>query len=142
MDSLHFYLFHCYDVGIRTKKQDEKQQQQEEEKNDSQYFDAAFSRITKIISARAHITKQFDRFSTNKNTKFNIKTEADEEIENANNDNTYLDAVYQYLQSKNVKTGDVEQLNQFIQNEEYETDSIGYDIDIKDGNIAKCVHSN
>eukprot|EP01084_Bolivina_argentea_P043228 79653_1 len=31
MDSLHFYLFHCYDVGIRTKKQDEKQQEQREE---------------------------------------------------------------------------------------------------------------
>eukprot|EP01084_Bolivina_argentea_P044915 82660_1 len=23
MDSLHFYFFHCYDVGIRSKKQDE-----------------------------------------------------------------------------------------------------------------------
>eukprot|EP01084_Bolivina_argentea_P315794 547251_1 len=90
MDSLHFYLFHCYDVGIRTKNQDEKQQ---EEKSDDPYFDAAFSRTNKMISTRAHTTKQFDRFSTKKNTKFNIKTEQDEQMGNDNN--TYLDAMYE-----------------------------------------------
>eukprot|EP01084_Bolivina_argentea_P305057 526945_1 len=93
MDSLHFYLFHCYAVGIRTKKQDEKQ---EEEKEDDQYFDAPFARVNKILSEKAHITKQFDRFSTKKNTKFNIKTDPNEEIEDDHEDNTYLDAVYEY----------------------------------------------
>eukprot|EP01084_Bolivina_argentea_P232467 391807_1 len=120
MDSLHFYLFHCYDVGIRTKTQDEKQQEEEEEKDD-QYFDAAFSRVNKIISESEHITKQFDRFSTKKNTKFTIKTELDKEIQNGNDDITYLDVIYEYLQSKNVKNSDIKQLNQFIQDEEYET---------------------
>eukprot|EP01084_Bolivina_argentea_P305059 526947_1 len=140
MDSLHFYLFHCYDVGIRTKKQDDKQQQEEEEKKkDDQYFDAAFSRVNKMISERAHITKQFDRFSTRKNGKFNIKMKTDGEMHNDNDDNTYLDAIYQHVQTKNVTKCEVEQLNQFIQDEQYETDTIEYDIDIKDGNIAKGV---
>eukprot|EP01084_Bolivina_argentea_P305058 526946_1 len=136
MDSLHFYLFHCYAVGIRTKKQDEKQ---EEEKKDDQYFDAAFARVNKILSEKAHITKQFDRFSTKKNTKFNIKTCLDEEIEDGHDDNTYVDSIYEHLQSSNVQKPDIKQLNKVIKDEEYETDSIGYDIDIKDGNIAKGV---
>eukprot|EP01084_Bolivina_argentea_P255241 429241_1 len=138
MDSLHFYLFHCYDVGIRTRKQE----QETEEKTNDQYFDAAFSRIHKLITQRAHVTKAFSRFSTNKNSKFNIKSEQEEQMDNDNGDNTYLDAVYQYLQSKNSRKSDIKKLNEFIKDEEYETDSIGYDIDIKDGNIAKDVDND
>eukprot|EP01084_Bolivina_argentea_P153803 268152_1 len=127
MDSLHFYLFHCYDVGIRTQKQNATQDEEEENKQD-QYFDAAFSRINKTISHRASTTHNFDRFSNKKNTKFNIKTEQKEQTENNVGDNTYLDAIYEYLQSKNVKKNDIAQLNKFIQDEEYDTDAIAYDV--------------
>eukprot|EP01084_Bolivina_argentea_P153801 268149_1 len=137
MDSLHFYLFHCYDVGIRSKQKYETQQ--EEKKQGGQYFDAAFSRTSKRITQRAHNTnyntKRFARFSTNKNGKFNIKTQKEEQIEN---EKTYLDVIYEYLQSTNVKNSQIKKLNQFIKDEEYETETAGYDIDMNEGNIVKC----
>eukprot|EP01084_Bolivina_argentea_P300025 517227_1 len=126
MDSLHFYLFHCYDVGIRIKTADEQNEEEEEKINDNQYFDAAFSRVDAMISERAYITKHFDRFSRKKNTKFSIKTEAEEEqIENGN---TYLDAIYGHLQCQKFNKTYIKQLNQFIQDEEYDTDTIEYDV--------------
>eukprot|EP01084_Bolivina_argentea_P052600 96616_1 len=138
MDSLHFYLFHCYHIGIRTKKQDDNQA--EEETKNNKYFDAAFSRINKIISERTYITKEFNRFSTKKNGKYNIKTQEDE-MENIADNNTYLDEIYKHLQNNNIKATHVKKLNQFIQSEEYETDSIAYDIEIYDGNIDNAVAS-
>eukprot|EP01084_Bolivina_argentea_P232465 391805_1 len=131
MASLHFYLFHCYDAGIRTKQQNEIAK---EEKSNDQYFDAKFSRISGIISERTHSTQGFDRFSSRKNGKFNI--EAEQEIKNNDND-TFLDAVYEHLQIKNVKKSDIKKVYHFIQDEEYETDTIVYDADMKNSNIAK-----
>eukprot|EP01084_Bolivina_argentea_P228751 386266_1 len=67
MDSLHFYLHHCFHVGLRTKTDANTDETDEKhEKQNIEYFDAAFSRINKMILERQHITKQFDRFSTKK----------------------------------------------------------------------------
>eukprot|EP01084_Bolivina_argentea_P215546 365952_1 len=134
MDSLHFYLFHCYDVGIRTTETDV-QDEKQEKVTDDQYFDAEFSRINKIIAKTASITKHFDRFSKTKNAKYNIKTQK-EELENGNDHNTYLNALYKYLQSKNTNIIHITTLIQWIKAEEYDTDTVGYDIDIKCGNIS------
>ena len=144
MDSFHFYLFHCFDVGIRCKKQDtkEEKEEKEEQKNDT-YFDAAFSRINKMISQRQDITKEFDRFSTAKNSKFNIETGHEKEEENQNDDTTHLDTIYQYLKPQNIKQNDIRDLNDFIEKEEYDTESIEFDIiEIKDGNISNGVISD
>eukprot|EP01084_Bolivina_argentea_P303063 523184_1 len=140
MDSLHFYFFHCYDVGIRSKKQDE--MHDEEEKNQDEFFDALFSRKNNLIAQRAHITKHFDRFSTKKNGKFNIETPHGEQMENNTDNTTYLDALYQYLQSKNIEQNDIEQLCIFIKEQEYDTDTIGYDVDLINGNIVKNADSH
>ena len=75
MDSLHFYLFHCFDAGLRTMKHDDNETKTDDDdnKNNFEYFDAEFSRINKMISERKHITNSFNRFKT-KNTKFSIIT--------------------------------------------------------------------
>eukprot|EP01084_Bolivina_argentea_P266524 452073_1 len=137
MDSLHFYIFHCFDVGLRIKTTELKKEEKKEENKDK-YFDNEFNKINNIISQRKNITKTFARFSITKNNKFNIKT-INEEINelNDNNNNTYLDELYLYLiQNKNISKHDIEQLVAFTTNEEYETDSIEYDAGIHNGNIA------
>eukprot|EP01084_Bolivina_argentea_P220682 373958_1 len=140
MDSLHFYLFHCFDVGIRTKTQDE--EPHEEKQKSDQYFDDGFSRINKLISERKHVTKNFDRFSTNQNSKFSIMTQQDEQIENDEDDSTYLDAIFYHLKSKNVKSIHVKKLIDYLQEEKHDTDSVTYDIDINGGNIAQAVNDD
>eukprot|EP01084_Bolivina_argentea_P211245 359357_1 len=66
MDSLHFYLFHCFHVGLRIKTEEKPQQQDEKEEKKGEYFDSTFSRLNKMIQERQHITKEFDRFSSKK----------------------------------------------------------------------------
>eukprot|EP01084_Bolivina_argentea_P033113 61278_1 len=138
MDSLHFYLFHCYDIGIRTKNTRGRRKKEEDEKKNDKYFDASFAETNKIMQMRAHVTKGFDRFSPTKNSKFNIKAhEKDFGMHYDNDGETYLDAAYEYLQSENVEQKGVETLVHFLKDEEYETETIGYDMNV--GNIAKCV---
>eukprot|EP01084_Bolivina_argentea_P255243 429245_1 len=61
-------------------------------------------------------------------------------MENNNDEDTYLDSVYQYLQNTNGKQRTVRKLHVYIQGEQYDTDSIEYDIHMKDGNIAKSIN--
>eukprot|EP01084_Bolivina_argentea_P260799 440550_1 len=149
MDSLHFYLYHCFDVGIRTKTEKSDQSPiYEEEKKDDMYFDAAFSRIHKIISQRKDTTKTFERFSTKTSNKFNIKT--DEQIDNQADDDqhedndTYLDALYKHLKNINIPQIYIDKLYKFIQCEQYDTESIKLDItsNTRNTNIANCVQND
>eukprot|EP01084_Bolivina_argentea_P162889 283424_1 len=142
MDSMHFYLHHCFHVGLRVKKPDktDEKQQDDEIKTDDKYFDAAFSRMNKMILQRKDVTEAFDRFST-KNNKFNIKS-TDEEIEYDIDGNTNLDEFYKHLQNKNIKQSDIKHLSWFIQCEEYDTDCIEYDMEIKYSNIATSIKPN
>eukprot|EP01084_Bolivina_argentea_P220681 373956_1 len=139
MDSLHFYLFHCYDVGIRT----DFIHQTEEEKDAKQqdrYFDSSFSTVLKMVTQKEHVTKAFDRFSRKRNDKFTLKVQkAAEPLVNYEDDATFSDAVYEHLSNKNVKNTYIKTLYDFISNEEYDTDTAAYDIQIKNGNIATHV---
>ena len=139
MDSLHFYLFHCFDVGLRVKTEENnetKQEKKEKETEDKKLFDTAFSRINKMIAQRKHITQEFDRFSSHKNNKFNISVTSEEDTKGE--DNTFLDSLYDKLKSESVSETDIEQLHSFIKKEEYETECIEYDI-TEDRNIAKVL---
>eukprot|EP01084_Bolivina_argentea_P298540 514477_1 len=72
MDAVHFYLHHCFDVGIRVKTDEKEVKNETEEEKNDKYFDKVFSRMNKMILQRKHLTKSFERFSTKKNNKFTI----------------------------------------------------------------------
>ena len=65
MDSLHFYLFHLYHLGLRvmTPKPEEKDNVKYDEGN---LMDYEFSRICQAIKQRGDISNSFDRYRTNK----------------------------------------------------------------------------
>ncbi len=66
MDSLHFYIFHLFDCGLRTINIGNDIDENDEIKQDKkEYFDAAFARVTKMINDRKYITKSFQRFKNN-----------------------------------------------------------------------------
>eukprot|EP01084_Bolivina_argentea_P250769 420315_1 len=88
-----------------------------------------------MILERQYITKEFDRFSLKKNNKFNIQA-GNEEIEDENDEHTFFDSLYEYLKNNNISQSDVKTLNAFIQDEEYESDSIEYDVNMV-GNIEQ-----
>merc|ERR1712024_161793 len=62
MDSLHFYLFHCFDAGLRTKNPDNNNDDDDDDDDEGKgdrYFDAEFSRIHRVVSEKRNITKTF-----------------------------------------------------------------------------------
>ena len=153
MDGLHFYVFHLFEVGLRssTKNNDKDKTKLNEEKLESEYFDEEFKRLKTRISETQERTKSFERFGTNENNKFSIKTEFDkkEEIndykDNQINDNsdgmTYLDELYKHLNKNGVDINAINNLKKFIQTEQFDTDSLAMDvaIDGKQGNISRNV---
>ena len=62
IDSLHFYLQHLFDVGLRVKSNTNE--------NEDQSPDAQFSRIYEAVNKGKEVSKSFDRFQDN--TKFTI----------------------------------------------------------------------
>eukprot|EP01084_Bolivina_argentea_P044780 82392_1 len=67
MDSLHFYMFHLFECGFRVIETNESNNnnKMKENKNNSEYFDAAFAKVSNYINDRKHITAVFDRFKSN-----------------------------------------------------------------------------
>ena len=71
IDSLHFYLFHLYDSGLRVlrKKTDEKEDEEDIEDGNN-CFDKEFARIQSEINIRKEESGAFSRFENV--TKFGI----------------------------------------------------------------------
>eukprot|EP01084_Bolivina_argentea_P117807 209145_1 len=132
INSFHFYLFHCFDVGLRTRSDEE----YDREKKEDEYFDAQFARISKTIhEGRSYIIKTFSRF-------VNITTFVIDESEITNDEDgtplTALDHLYEYLKNKRPNKQfsgfDAIKLNTIIQQEEYDSDAIALDTEV--GNMS------
>ena len=76
MDSLHFYCYHLFDVGLRILSQDNKQESDDEDDDDEEIknedYDFEFARINKNINNRIHLSQSFNRFKGK--DKFTITT--------------------------------------------------------------------
>eukprot|EP01083_Nonionella_stella_P154321 497117_1 len=140
MDTLHFHLFHCFDTGLRCKKDSGDAKQDLEAAKDCDHFDVAFARMHKAISERQHTTASFARFST-KNTKYNIVM-GNEKNDIMDNEDTFPDYLFKHLIAANVDTFDIVQFVSFVKDNEYDTESIEHDHGIKpSGNIATNINS-
>ena len=140
LDSLHFYLFHLFDIGFRSHQVDEEDQKNDHNNQHSQYFDASFSSIYDKIKRISTKTRRFRRL-TNIANKYTITMSAPDfnEVFDTPGD-TYLDLLLRDLCHDfdyNVPgTGLTQKLKQFILNEEYDTDSVEMDAKMVNGNIS------
>ena len=144
LDSLHYYLFHLYQVGLRTKKEihhsvDEKK-----------YDDNHFSKMREMISTRRDDTARFERFGDVENSnmhsdsRFNILLSNDIHLSiNEGQGTTYLDMIYKHLLESKIDEDVVEKLKAYVVNEDYCTESLDFDVNEieTDGNIANCINN-
>ena len=142
MDSLHYYVFHIFESGLRTLTSAIDNDEINEEKKDDEYFDAQFARIRNEISQTDKNTNLFTRFGRNTTSKFTINTQFDEKnideyITNDAEDeiDTFLDALYQHMLTQGVDEEDIYKLYEYIQIEKYETESVSMDL-FEIGNIS------
>merc|ERR1712228_315481 len=137
-DSLHFYIFHCYQTGYRVLPNNENEMMEEDEKKqNTEYFDAQFARIHSMIRDRDNLTASFERTSSTKNSKFKINERE------SGGDTTFVDELYKHLESESI---DTHKLQTFIKTELYETDSIkndfsDYHIIANNVNNEECIQS-
>eukprot|EP01084_Bolivina_argentea_P169002 292995_1 len=114
MDSLHFYVFHLFDCGLRLIS------------NANETTDSFEERKTAIYP----IVATFDRF--NNSTKFSINIQPNQN----NNSETYLDELYTYLNDKKRENDcNYASLSKFLISEDFDTDTVEYDIIAGVGNI-------
>eukprot|EP01084_Bolivina_argentea_P010908 20359_1 len=138
-DSIHFYLFHLEDVGFRVVLNKIKIKHQIE-----------ISKQIKTKQKKYEFT--FSRLNHKTNTKFIIQhTDQRIVIDKDGNECTFSDELFTYLEDNiksyskwnkvnvNDKQNDIlHDLVVFLDEEEYDTDSICFDIDILDNNAEKC----
>eukprot|EP01084_Bolivina_argentea_P295965 509665_1 len=129
MDSLHFYMFHLYDCGLRVTKSEGDEDNKDENKTNDEYFDAGLSRLTRIIKEAEINTAAFDRFKVA--DKFNIK------VNEQDGNETFTDEIIKYLSKTNV-ANNLTDLICAIAEEEYDSDSLKFDINYV-GNILNSI---
>eukprot|EP01083_Nonionella_stella_P275594 936072_1 len=150
-DSLHFYLFHLFECGLRSMEHDDDDDMKGgDTSNDDPYkcFDARFAQlITRVNETRAN-TEGFGRLQNNQ--KFNLQAQSSDN----NQEQTFLDHLVKNLvleigiaHMNHHHKDALLQLKYLMDGEEYDTDAAQYDIDKCDGNICgrvenkKCVAS-
>eukprot|EP01084_Bolivina_argentea_P211248 359363_1 len=138
MDSLHFYLFHLYECGLRTSTINITEKKENDTKKHQQYVDKEFAEMMKTISETRNVTKSFDRFSTQNNHKYKI--DLNEECIEDDNGDTVLDQSYLFLKNYGVSQRDVQKLAQFIISEEFDSEAVEYDVDMV-SNIANHIQN-
>eukprot|EP01084_Bolivina_argentea_P266302 451646_1 len=111
MDNVHYYLYHF---------------------NVSAPF---FPRINKMISERKYIATSFDRFALNKNNKFSIKTIDNQQDKIEKDDQvTFIDNLIDNMTDKNISQSEIFKFRSFLQENQYDTDALDYDMNLLSGN--------
>ena len=146
MDSLHFFVFHIFDAGLRILSSSKIDQEKLIKKQiNDEYFDAKFARLKHLISGKDKNTKSFRKLGRGNNAKFAIKMTNDyDDItnENISNGTTCLDELYQHLQGIGVKDEIISKLQRFIDVEQFDTDALSMDIsnEGKNGNLSTATN--
>eukprot|EP01084_Bolivina_argentea_P065726 119813_1 len=142
MNSLHFYLFHLQDSGLRITKTDTKENNENDIKENDAYFDAVFAKIKNMIFGKQHTVLEHSK------PKFHL------EISNINNiptfttnntDNqTYMDELIQHISKRGINNDETYKFKQIIFYEEYDSESIVDDVMsniVDDGNISNYMNN-
>ena len=155
LDSVHFYIFHIFDAGLRSISTNTQTAESEATSGakDDPYFDVEFARIKSSLLRTNFNTDLFPRFRRGNNSKFNIDTkyhvmdnEDDDYIYNGEDHNnkeieeTFMDSMYGHLKSMKINDKIIGNLKKFLEKEQYETDTLSTDI-IDIGHIGNVLQS-
>eukprot|EP01084_Bolivina_argentea_P203120 346963_1 len=122
LDSVHYYIFHLFDLGLRTLTNDYCNQQMNstQQQDLSTCFDTAFSSKKKNIhNKKKHLRQFFKRFQTEYN-KFTIQTDLNIKEDNNVCDKTFLDTFYNEINSIWLRS--------YLLQEEYDSDALEEDL--------------
>ena len=129
-DSVHFYLFHLFDVGMRTLRSDIDSEQKDDDEIDdedavqSKWVDRAFLRRQKRLKAvRNELTDYFKRYEDQQN-KFVISKQTGDQKEIKNQ--TYIDRFVDVLSDCAVGR---QRMTRYLMEQDFDTESIKDDVE-------------
>ena len=147
LDSAHFYIFHIFDSGLRVmRNMPDTDKDNNEEQMGDEYYDSDFANMRKSLQRTNVDTERFERFGSNNNSKFTIKTEFDvneEMVEEIDDDNefreTWMDLLYLHLEKNDINSKTMDNFRKFVLSEQFDTDSTMIDISdlMEHGNICQ-----
>eukprot|EP01084_Bolivina_argentea_P260150 439225_1 len=130
IDSMHCYLIHMYDTGMRINFCDDIKSNQDD---NLQCFDVMFSNITKLITDKK---KQFQSLN-----KFNIDINCFDTIDLIE-DELFIDKLFMLMENNiNLNANETFRLKQMFLQQEYDSDAIIYDINAME-NVQNINNSN
>eukprot|EP01084_Bolivina_argentea_P294146 506051_1 len=135
MDGIHCYLYHLYDLGLRVKRKNRSIKYVNQDSCNID-FDTQFADIQRTVKEK---TAKMRRTGINDNrykiSKYNLQV----------SENTFMDGLYQCLNSKNVGHNDILLLQSKLNHEEYDTDALTDDFSFNisfDGSNMSTIASN
>eukprot|EP01083_Nonionella_stella_P229972 813381_1 len=133
IDSLHFYLVHLFECGLRTVRPNPDTVDTDECKQ--AYVDTELTRISRMVHERRDIRLAFNRLQSI--SKFNIQTAV------GSSDTLYMDEAIRYLllspKNINIHENAIRKVYQFLTSQQYDSESLKGDI--KHG-LASHIASN
>ena len=128
-DSIHHWLYHLFQTGMRTKKSILSDSDDDiMENNQSEYVDQQFRRIREnIVASREKLDIDTDRFN-DENNKFTMKVEQQNYFEDDSDGKTFIDTLFENFRVMNIDQEIQQKLEIFLQNERYDTDALIEDI--------------
>eukprot|EP01084_Bolivina_argentea_P162684 283082_1 len=136
-DRCHHFIFHLFKMGLRTVPMDINEQHNElsDDKCDYLFIDEIFKqKRDKVRSCRKQYDMNIQRYN-DENNKYNIQIDATFNAANTIQTSTMttLDRVYEFLNARNkdadnVISTDIMALKQYINDNEYDTDSLKGDL--------------
>eukprot|EP01084_Bolivina_argentea_P318559 552471_1 len=145
LESMHYWLFHLFHTGMRTKKNifietDNKTNDNEEEnkyENEQKHFDIEFAKMRKyIVKQREALNIDIER-SDEQNNKFKIGT-----VSNVTNNNkmTGMQRIFKVLQQNKISNKNINSFAVSLMDEEYDTDAVFDDADDDDPKNSNLFH--
>eukprot|EP01084_Bolivina_argentea_P285466 489537_1 len=126
IDNIHFYVHHLYDVGLRAHIEETKEKAKQKLQNVNCY-DSEFDTKKQLIANKSSFTNTIPRLSV-QNTKYIIIIG-----DNFDGELTFLDKLFDHMKAQ----PNISKFNTFLQEEEYDTDSLIWEtIHIDYGNIT------
>ena len=155
MDSLHCYMLHIFDVGLRTPSIPTtvaiKYEEKSNTKQEDEFFDAKFANLRRKISETNRNTQLFARYKATDNSKFRINAHLNQHTQEESmngveqttdlDTTTYFDVILVKLKEFGVDNDVINSFDEYAQREEYDSESVWFDVsnEGKTGNISKII---
>eukprot|EP01084_Bolivina_argentea_P218959 371456_1 len=126
LDSIHCFLFHLYDIGLRVKEDKCNTDDICNEVDAENKYDQRFANMYGKINAKKQNLKKLGVFNHRfQNDKFCVKTTATDDAEEI----TLIDVLYAYMDEKLASDEECEKLKSMVNDEEYDSEAIVGDVD-------------